>query len=1241
MANISPGVYTKIIDLSTFVQIVPSTIGFICALTEKGEDNKLKFLSSRSELVDEFGPPNISAYGQQYGQGPYVAYNYLGESGSLYFMRCLPDDATYSNLRIYANSDTTTALFMDYVPNLNSTADITTAMQVFGNNTPLVIFYPIGRGVYYNNIGIEITEDETHTGEGVYNLDIYETQSDGSYTLIESFKISFDNAAISTNPGESIYVEHVLETYSKVLRAKVGKNGFDLIDKIYTTEVHTSTPIGQDVTDVSVSSHGSTSYIDTTTIVYIDTTSIDHIPIYIGSSWTTANSLNQARHGLAGCGGSTTGALAIGGGITGQVATTEKWSTPTYSFIWVTTSALNIARYYLAGCGDVDDALAIGGALGSGLYTALTEIWNGATWATTSNIPHTTQLLAACGNTGSALSFGGSLPGRVNYTQTWNGSAWTSTTIMSVSTDQHAGCGTILGALAIAGYSTAISNKTQKWQLTDVYVWSTTSSLVKPRVDAGGLGIETAALCVGGDTGSQSNSVEKWDGSTWTATSNYNQTLANVACCGSTLDALAFGGYIGLASTNNTSIWNGSGWATTTVLNTARLNLAGCGLTSGALSIGGSGGYSVTEIWNGSSWATTTALTQGRTQLNACGITSAAMCMGGYTSGTPGVVNTTEIWNGSGWATTTVLNTTRDEFGCGGVTTAAIAFGGNSSISKTNSVELWNGSSWSLTSALNNARTCAGCGTTSAALEFGTGTVDAFSEVWLPTQIYAWATTSTVNTANYRLAGCGTTLDAFCFGGNTGAVVQNTEKWNGSTWATTSNLNVGRQYLAGCGNTTDALSFGGGTTGVVNTTEIWGSTYITHDVVRHHIHEVVYHHRTPVITDLFQLTDAYQDFTPWSTDPETGTALFVAIVKDSFSRVIWGWLGSTSENGTVVNIWKDNNLDTSTRGWNGDVSTFDYSDENITYQVKKSKVSIPDLFSVKTLRKGSDGSLILKGTFDEDVATQILSQGYAGLIDDNVTDTDGTYFSLVYDAGYPKDVKDQIVGLAQARGDCVAIIDNGDNISVNSSILSRKNNYQYNTYYASIYESYNRIFDIFTERQVWFSPCYHLGYILPRSDKVGELWYAASGNNRGSCRDIKELRFSPSQSQRDILYTYQINPIIKQNTDYVLWGQLTSQSKASALQDLNIVRLLLYIKRGVQQYANNFIFDDNSQLVWNTVKNNITDFLEQIKKRRGLINYTVNVGATLLEMKNKTFHVDIILEPTGTTEKIELNFYIK
>ena len=100
MGNISPGVYTKIIDLSAYVASVPGTISFIAGLTKEGEDNVMKFVGSRGEFIGEYGEPNISDYGKNYGQGPYLAYNYLGESGALYWMRALPDDATYANFRI-------------------------------------------------------------------------------------------------------------------------------------------------------------------------------------------------------------------------------------------------------------------------------------------------------------------------------------------------------------------------------------------------------------------------------------------------------------------------------------------------------------------------------------------------------------------------------------------------------------------------------------------------------------------------------------------------------------------------------------------------------------------------------------------------------------------------------------------------------------------------------------------------------------------------------------------------------------------------------------------------------------------------------------------------------------------------------------------------------------------------------------------------------------------------------------
>jgi hypothetical protein len=150
MSNVSPGVYTKIMDLSTYVQAVPSTIGCIMALTKKGKDNQFTFVGSRAEYISGWGEPNIRDYGKNYGQGPYEAYNFLGESGALYFMRCLPDNATFSNIRIDATlpaapSDATASISITYCDSLNTMSEIQTVLAQDGEVYPLCMLYPIGR----------------------------------------------------------------------------------------------------------------------------------------------------------------------------------------------------------------------------------------------------------------------------------------------------------------------------------------------------------------------------------------------------------------------------------------------------------------------------------------------------------------------------------------------------------------------------------------------------------------------------------------------------------------------------------------------------------------------------------------------------------------------------------------------------------------------------------------------------------------------------------------------------------------------------------------------------------------------------------------------------------------------------------------------------------------------------------------------------------------------------------------
>jgi len=648
--------------LSTYVQAVPGTIGLICAITPKGEDNKLKFMGSRSELISEFGEPNIAKYGKNYSQGLYCAYNYLGESGSLYFMRCLPTDATYSNMRLdvsFGAADATASVLISYIDSLNSESEIKTNLESSAPTYPIGMLYPIGRGEYYNGLGVRFTEHSNPLISGVYVMDVYEKQSDGDEVIIESFEISLDPLA-RDSAGDSIFIANILELYSAVLRF-----------------------------DMKLSS----------------------------GDWTDGYSM--------------------------------------------------IGRTF----------------------------------------------------------------------------------------DQQIG----------------------------------TVSLV----------------------------------------------------------------------------------------------------------------------------------------------------------GTPGAAS---------------------------------------------------------------------------------------------------------------------------------------------------------------------------------------------------------------------LTDTKQVFSDWETDPETGNSAFCIVAKDAKGNKIRGWLGASGgSDEDTVNVFNGRDLDTASQTWQlynasagtwGDwdgSSTFDSASE-IIYEVKRTFANLATAFTNSDpvpLKKGSDGGLLNSvGDVVAATATQLLAQGYAGTLDDTVLDIDNMYFSLVFDCGYPSDVKTQISSLVQTRRDCVAIMDNGDNPSYSASMVSRDNSNTFNNYFCALYESYNKVYDIFTGQDMWVSPIYHMSYIIPRNDVVGEVWTAPAGFARASIDSIKELRFNPRLGQRDQMYLNQLNPIVKFSEGYVVWGQLTTQTKASALSDLNIVRLILYIKRALERYCRGFIFELNDAVTWDNVSSDIVSFLSDVKSARGLYGFSVEVGATEYELKSKTFHVHVTLNPTRVVEKIELNFFI-
>lgn len=279
--------------------------------------------------------------------------------------------------------------------------------------------------------------------------------------------------------------------------------------------------------------------------------------------------------------------------------------------------------------------------------------------------------------------------------------------------------------------------------------------------------------------------------------------------------------------------------------------------------------------------------------------------------------------------------------------------------------------------------------------------------------------------------------------------------------------------------------------------------------------------------------------------------------------------------------------------------------------------------------------------------TKLLSKAYLGLLKKNVDDgshvldevlnTDDFYFSMVFDAGYPQEVKYAIESLVSRRKDCLGIIDNGDNYTATAAV-AQKIGYGFNNKYLAIYEPYTKVYDAFTGRYIWVPPSYHLAKLFPALKKE---WLGPAGFEHGIVTGIKESRYNPSPSQRDDMYLNQINPIVRFNEGYAVYSQLTTQARTTALQDVNIMRVYLYIKRALEQFCKWYVFSLNDEETWSRINQKVSAFLAQIKNGGGLYSYSVTVGADDYQKKSKEVHVNVTLEPVRLAEKIYLNFFIK
>ena len=239
------------------------------------------------------------------------------------------------------------------------------------------------------------------------------------------------------------------------------------------------------------------------------------------------------------------------------------------------------------------------------------------------------------------------------------------------------------------------------------------------------------------------------------------------------------------------------------------------------------------------------------------------------------------------------------------------------------------------------------------------------------------------------------------------------------------------------------------------------------------------------------------------------------------------------------------------------------------------------------------------------------------------------------------------------RGDCFAIIDPLQNLNVQQVVEWHNGDGQWanenaiNSSYAALYYPWVQIYNQFTESLQWVPPSVKIVSVYAYSDSITEVWFAPAGLNRGRLFTAEKVETHVNVSDRDYLYstmTNCVNPICDFVGDgIVVYGQKTAQRKPSATDRVNVMRLLLYMKKVLATAVKYLLFEPNDELTWILYRQLVEPFIEDIRRRRGLYEFKIvcdKTTTTPYDIDNNTLVGEIWLKPTKTAERIINRFIL-
>ena len=264
-------------------------------------------------------------------------------------------------------------------------------------------------------------------------------------------------------------------------------------------------------------------------------------------------------------------------------------------------------------------------------------------------------------------------------------------------------------------------------------------------------------------------------------------------------------------------------------------------------------------------------------------------------------------------------------------------------------------------------------------------------------------------------------------------------------------------------------------------------------------------------------------------------------------------------------------------------------------------------------------------------------------------------------------VTNHVLNTAEDRADCLAVVDpeyggyapstetTNDfktritNNSVNECTKAIKRR-GLNNSYGCAYFPWVKIYDEINDKRVWVPPSVVAVGTFGSIERNSELWFAPAGFTRGGLSEgsagIPVIGVSQrlTSKDRDKLYENNINPIATFPAEgIVIFGQKTLQQTKSALDRINVRRLMIYLKKEISIMAARLLFDQNVQATWNRFRGQVEPFLDGVKARFGLTDYRVVLDETTTTpdlVDRNIMYAKIFLKPARAIEFIAIDFVI-